>query len=153
MLSLLNSNNYSLLALPLAWIIGFLPHASKIVIWSSYGYKYNNVQPRQNTLKANQNLPPHKQLQIQRLEALHQNAHETFPLFATSLILANIANLHVVTRNHFAIFFIATRIIFSLAYAFQQSPRSAALRTFAWFAGIAANFYILIKSANAFVYV
>jgi uncharacterized MAPEG superfamily protein len=78
-----------------AWAIAFAPHAIKIGVLGSGGYKWDNKIGRHNMAKDPKNLraPPNVVARAQRADAAHQNGMESFPLFAAATLAATYAGV------------------------------------------------------------
>ncbi|NGX97657.1 MAG: hypothetical protein G4V63_21355 [Candidatus Afipia apatlaquensis] len=80
--------------------------------YARFGVESDNRYPREDY----DNLPPKKR----RAYAAHQNALETFPFFAVSVVIALTMGAPVYTVNVLAVLYIVLRIAHALLYIFNR---------------------------------
>lgn len=87
--------------------------------------------------------------QYQRAEAAQQNGFENIGLFAAAIVAGNIAKLPVSTLNTSALFYLASRAVYTLLYVKTETLQWSQLRTVVFLSGIGTIFTLFIKSGNA----
>ena len=141
------SKNYSLLSIPVAVVLAFLP--------SVYGKSiagtrlYDNVNPRgyQDRIKNAQNVDKITKNRLLRCEAASANAQETLPLFMGSVLAANAAGVPAPTINGFAAAYLASRATYNFVYvSLQDNPRFAPLRSVVWMTGVGCWMTLFVKA-------
>ncbi|KAI9101787.1 hypothetical protein DFS34DRAFT_611538 [Phlyctochytrium arcticum] len=140
--------NYSLYTLPAAVILAYVPHFIKGSVIKNATGKYNNQNPRSQLEKIEQKMSKEAFTKAQRCSAAHSNALEGFPVFASAVILGNMARLPISTLNAYAVGYISIRAIYTALYVSQKSEKTAAARSITWVAGIASCITLMIKAAN-----
>merc|ERR1712039_915074 len=69
---------------------------------------------------------------VKRLIACHQNALETFPIFASAVLICRMRKVKPMAVNKLAVEFLFWRVLFTLFYALGVNDGVAALRTLSW---------------------
>lgn len=94
--SFLDTQNPSILAIPAYYILSVLPHSYALAVASQGKLSnFDNRCPRSSTLKSKlkDRLDPETFAKYERAEACHANGMENLPLFATAVILGNMAGI------------------------------------------------------------
>ncbi|WP_024575581.1 MULTISPECIES: MAPEG family protein [unclassified Afipia] len=120
--------------MPLAYwcvlIAALLPYV--LGKYAKRGVESDNRYPREDY----DNLPPRNR----RAYAAHQNALETFPFFAVSVIIALTMGAPVYLVNVLAVLYIVLRIAHALLYIFNQPTA----RSMVFAVGMAVNVAIFV---------
>ncbi|KAH7080442.1 hypothetical protein BKA63DRAFT_488201 [Paraphoma chrysanthemicola] len=153
--SFLDTYNPSILAIPAYYILSVLPHSYAINV-ASQGQltKWDNRNPRSTDLKAKlkERLPAAEFAKYERLEACHANGMENLPLFATAVVLGNLAGLKkqgLDGLNGFAAMYLAIRVLYTGVYATHETQGLTAARSGLWMAGFALCFRTIFQAARA----
>ncbi|KAF2034920.1 hypothetical protein EK21DRAFT_107550 [Setomelanomma holmii] len=153
--SFLDTYNPSILAIPAYYILSLLPHSYAINV-ASQGQlkKWDNRNPRSSDMKAKlkERLPAETFAKYERLEACHANGMENLPLFATAVVLGNLAGLKkqgLDGLNGFAALFLAIRVVYTGVYATHQTQGPTAIRGGLWMAGVALCLRTIFRAARA----
>ncbi|CAO2650397.1 Nn.00g016890.m01.CDS01 [Neocucurbitaria sp. VM-36] len=150
--SLLETYNPSILAIPAYYILSVFPHgyALNIATQGKLG-TWDNRNPRSTDLKAKlkERLPTETFAKYERLEACHANGMENLPLFASAVVLGNLAGLKKGELTTFVASFLAIRIAYTAVYATHQTQGPTLIRTGLWNAGVLLCFRTIIKAARA----
>ncbi|KAF2463192.1 uncharacterized protein BDR25DRAFT_307939 [Lindgomyces ingoldianus] len=155
MTSFLGDFNSSILALPAYHILSFLPHAyAEYVATQGNLLKWDNRNPRSTTLKANlkERLDADTFATFERAEACHANGMENLPLFATAVILGNVAGLKkegLGGMNGFAGLYLALRLAYTSVYLTHTTQGPTLLRSGLWIASVGLCFRVIFKAAKA----
>ncbi|CAI2176054.1 17889_t:CDS:2 [Funneliformis geosporum] len=138
-------SNYSLYTLPAAVVVAYYPHFIKGYLVSRQTGKWNNISPRDNVIKAEKQMTQDVWRKAKRCESAHQNGLETFPIFACSVIVANMAGVPFSTINFLSTSYVISRVIYNFIYMNNESAGVAGLRTLTWSVsmGISLSLYIL----------
>ncbi|KAH8730991.1 hypothetical protein GQ44DRAFT_746367 [Phaeosphaeriaceae sp. PMI808] len=152
--SLLDTYNPSILAIPTYYILSVLPHtcALSVATQGQLG-KWDNRNPRSSELKVRlkERLPAQIFAKYERLEACHANGMENLPLFATAVVLGNLAGLKkdgLDGLNGFAAMFLAIRVAYTGVYVSAETQGPTLLRSGPWMAGVAVCFRTIIRAAR-----
>jgi uncharacterized MAPEG superfamily protein len=122
-----------------------------------YGLDHN-AAPRQDLEKYGEaavssgKISQHFLDQMKRMEAAHLNSMEQFPLFAVSMIWAEVTGLDPETMNMLGLWYTGLRVLYVLAYVLVESEGLARIRGFSWWASNYVCFRVLWlggKLANA----
>ncbi|KAF2804855.1 uncharacterized protein BDZ99DRAFT_144328 [Mytilinidion resinicola] len=153
--ALLDTYNSSILAIPAYYVLSVLPHSyaihlatnGKLVSW-------DNRNPRSTTLKANlkQTLDATTYARYERAEACHANGMENLPLFASAVILGNMAGLKrdgIYGLSGFAGLFLAIRVAYTVVYLGTTTNGPTVLRSTLWAAGSTLCVRVILEAARA----
>jgi uncharacterized MAPEG superfamily protein len=120
--SFFDINNPSILAIPALHLLSILPHSYALNVATQGNLmKWDNRNPRSTTMKAKlkDRLDAESFAFYERLEACHANGMENLPLFATAVILGNMAGIKkdgLGGMTGFAATFLAVRIAYTAVY-------------------------------------
>lgn len=147
--------NPSILAIPALHILSILPHAYALKV-STQGdpNKWDNRNPRSSTMqsKIKDRLDPEDFAFYERLQACHANGMENLPIFATAVILGNMAGLKkdgVWGMTGFAASFLAVRVAYTAAYLTHKTQGQTMIRSGLWATGVGLCFRVIFKAAKA----
>ncbi|GBB84421.1 hypothetical protein RclHR1_01100013 [Rhizophagus clarus] len=140
--------NYSLYSLPAAVLVAYYPYYYKGYLVAKQTGNWNNISPRDNLNKAERQMTQDIWRKAKRCEAAHQNGLETFPIFATAVIAANITGVPTSTVNALSTSYIVSRIIYNSIYINNESTRLANFRTLVWAASMGISFSLYILAAR-----
>ncbi|KAF2120551.1 hypothetical protein BDV96DRAFT_641224 [Lophiotrema nucula] len=153
--SFLDTNNPSILAIPAYYMLSVLPHSyalgvatrGKVLTW-------DNRNPRSTDLKVRlkKDLDPDTYALYERAEACHANGMENLPLFATAVILGNMAGLKkegLGGMTGFAATYLAIRVVYTAVYLGVKTNGPTIARSGLWIAGFSLCFRIIFKAAKA----
>lgn len=151
----LKTSNLSILAIPTYYLLALFPHAYALnVATGGKPTKWDNRCPRSTTLKAQlkETLSESDFARYERSEACSANLYENLPLFASAVILGNMAGLKKEGwngLNAFAGMYLGVRAIYTLAYIGIDHNKLSALRTGLWTASWVLCFRIFGQAAKA----
>ncbi|MCL7714607.1 MAPEG family protein [Stenotrophomonas mori] len=97
---------------------------------------YNNRNPRAWAARSDNHL-------VQRANAAHLNAFESFAPFAAGVVLAQLAGVAAQTVTALAIGFVVLRVLHGLLYLGDQPL----LRSLSWLGGFACTLALLVLAA------
>lgn len=151
----LKNYNLSILAIPAYFGLAVVPHAYAIFVATRGGKRqWDNAnskgQQHKQTLK--EKLSPEELGRFERAEAAHANGMENLPVFATAVILGNLAKLEQGGwggLNAFAGSFLALRVLYNVVYINNTSREVSAVRSLIWAATVGLCMRVIIKSAWA----
>ena len=145
------ATNYSIYAIPAAYILSFLPHcyANFLIILTNDG-RWDNSNPRSAKWLAvvQKAVPPKVFARFERAEAAHRNGQENITLFASAIILGNMAKLPVGRLNSFAALHFAFRVVFTLAYMYTENKRLSYFRTGIWLVSTTQLLWEMVVAGN-----
>jgi len=153
--TLLDTYNPSILAIPAYYILSVLPHSYAISI-ATQGkpLTWDNRNPRSSSLKAQlkETLDADTYAYYERAEACHANGMENLPLFASAVILGNMAGLkrdgiHGLTG--FAGLFLAIRIAYTAVYLGTKTNGPTMVRSTLWATGSVLCVRVMLEAARA----
>lgn len=84
----------------------------------------------------------------ERAEAAHQNCMETMPLFASAVILGNLAQLPVATLNVFAGSYLLLRVAYVVAYINISTHKASRIRSGIWATSSILLLYQIVVAGN-----
>ncbi|KIM86126.1 hypothetical protein PILCRDRAFT_816663 [Piloderma croceum F 1598] len=145
----LMSKNLSLLSIPAVWLTVAFPVALKnITLQNTKGFKFDNVQPRENAsrLASAENIPKDLPARIRRMEGAHVNGNENLPLWIGAVLAGNLVGLEHATLNKVAIFYIVGRSLYNYVYINHTTGPQSVLRTAIWWITFSGPMYLLIKA-------
>ncbi|EON61253.1 hypothetical protein W97_00466 [Coniosporium apollinis CBS 100218] len=150
--SLLDSN-LSVLAIPAYYILSMVPHAYGLTVASGGNpSKFDNRNPRNQGSKYAETLDKQTYARWERCEAAHQNSMENMPLFASAVILGNMAGLKregLDGMNGFAGAFLAIRALYAFVYINNNTQGTSYIRSALWGTGMAMCVRVMVKAAKA----
>jgi len=155
MISFFDKYNLSIIAIPAYFLLSLLPHGYALsVAAQGKPTKWDNRNPQSSDLKAKlkERLPADAFAQYERAEACHANGMENLPLFATAVILGNMAGLRkegLGGMTEFATTFLAVRVAYTVVYLTNKTQGPTLLRTGLWALGTGLCFRIILKAAKA----
>ena len=115
-------------------IAALLPYAWIAVAKARPGY--NNRNPRAWAAKSDNYL-------VQRANAAHLNAFESFAPFAAGVVLAQLAGVEAATVNALSIAFVVFRVLHGVLYIGDKPL----LRSLAWLGGFACVAALIVLAA------
>ncbi|KAF2276057.1 uncharacterized protein EI97DRAFT_378025 [Westerdykella ornata] len=153
--TLLDTYNPSILAIPVLHILAILPHGYALsVATGGHPTRWDNRNPRSTDLKSklSERLSADDFALYERLEACSANGMENLPLFATAVILGNMAGLKkdgIWGMTGFAASFLAVRVLYTAAYVGGKTQGLSFVRSGLWTLGVGLCWRVIIKSAKA----
>ncbi|KAJ4381877.1 hypothetical protein N0V86_003245 [Didymella sp. IMI 355093] len=137
--------NFSLYAIPAAWLLSAVPHFYAV----SLG-KFDNKNPRTYTrdTEGDQSIDKATKAKIVRAEGAQQNGFENLGLFAAAVVIGNVAKLPNETLNTLSAAYLATRVAYNALYIGGTTEMLARLRSVSFVTGIGIIFTFFIKSGN-----
>ena len=145
------TTNYSIYAIPAYWFLALIPHAFGVQrIKKANNGRWNNANPKSTAYHATmeKSVPAEVFATYERSEAAHKNAMENLPLFATAVILGNMAKLPANTLNTVVGAYLGLRVAYTFAYINTTSQRLSFVRTGIWAASVSSLIYLLVRSGN-----
>ena len=103
------------------------------VLIAKWDKRYDNAYPRAWLDK--------QEGQKRRAYYAHQNGMETFPVFATAVIIAHQMHAQQSTVDALAIAFVISRIMYTMCYIFNKPS----LRSVVWFIGLVCTIAIFFS--------
>lgn len=94
-------------------------------------------------------MPPDAYAKYERSEAAHANGMENLPLFATAMILGNIANLPQDELTKTAGTYLALRALYFINYIMTKKQEYTVIRTGLWVGSVALCLRTMIQAAKA----
>jgi len=142
----------SLYAIPLLYLTIMGPHLKKGALLAKILKAYPNVNPRAGIeMCRRKDVPAELIAKLERMQGAHNNGFENFPLWASSIIAANVAGVDPRTTNIVATGLIASRFVYNRLYINNDNSKVlAALRTATWGSSVIACFALLVMAANRF---
>ncbi|TVY46673.1 hypothetical protein LOCC1_G003763 [Lachnellula occidentalis] len=141
------TRNFSLYALPAAWVLAFVPHA----IAASRSKLFDNRSPRTyvKSLEADQTIDKATKDLIIRCEGAQSNGFENLGFFASAVVAGNVAGLDAGTLNTLSALYLVSRAVYNVIYVTNTSQGMANARSVVFVAGVGVCWTLFIKSANA----
>ncbi|OQD80103.1 hypothetical protein PENANT_c039G11608 [Penicillium antarcticum] len=105
-----------------------------------YGLDHN-VSPREDLYKYGERAVQAGKMsrsaleKLKRKEAAHANAQEGYPLFVAAMLLSLHAGLPNETINGIGLWYTVSRVAYSFAYSYIESPALSYLRSVTWWSG------------------
>ncbi|KZP18664.1 hypothetical protein FIBSPDRAFT_863457 [Athelia psychrophila] len=142
------STNYSILAIPGAWIVTLAPHIFAAGLLAKNVPWFDGANPRHclgelaSTDKENAKNHAVK-LQILRAKAAEANGFENLPVFVGAVLAANFVGVPVETLNTLSAAYVASRVLYNIVYVNVTSKKYVLVRTLFYNigAGIALTLY------------
>ena len=151
----LGAYNTSILAIPAYYALALAPHAYAIVTATDGSIsKWDNRCPRATELKTTlqSKMSEADYSRYERAEGAHANAMENLPLFASAVIVGNMAGLKKggwTGMNAFVAAWFGLRVAHTASYIWLSDDQSRSwIRTALYNASLAPAFYVLIKAAK-----
>ncbi|KAK9357899.1 hypothetical protein V1504DRAFT_462910 [Lipomyces starkeyi] len=150
-MSFFPTQNYSLFALPVYYVLSLYPHAYALnLIKAATNGQWDNANPRSTlwdeTMK--RIVPNETYTCFERAEAAHKNGMENFPLFATALVLGTVVELPSQRMNAFAGTFLIVRALYTAAYINIKRGKISFVRSWLWGLGMGLCISIIGMAAN-----
>ncbi|KAL6924905.1 hypothetical protein FSST1_002179 [Fusarium sambucinum] len=142
------TRNYSFFTVPAAFFIAALPHAYTII--ASRG-TYDNANPRshKNNIEKCEVFTKCDKQFLYRAKAATENGFETLGLYAAGIVAANFAGVSTPTVNALSFSYVASRVVYNVAYLWLQANRRLApVRSLVWTASIGLIITLWIKAGN-----
>ncbi|KAF2786020.1 hypothetical protein K505DRAFT_330634 [Melanomma pulvis-pyrius CBS 109.77] len=155
MTGLFETYNPSIAAIPVYYILSVIPHSYALhVATQGKPTEWDNRNPRSSDLKAKlkERLPADRFALYERAEACHANGMENLPLFASAVVLGNMAGLKkdgLSGMTGFAGIYLAIRLAYTAIYLNTNTQGPTVLRSALWVAGFSTCFRIIFKAAKA----
>jgi uncharacterized MAPEG superfamily protein len=153
-MDMLKTSNLSLLAIPAYYVLSVLPHAYALTVATKgHPEQWDNTCPRSVTLKEKikSQLSPAEYARYERAEACSANLYENLPLFASAIIVGNMAGLKREGwegLNGFAGAYLGLRIAYTLAYIGIGSSAPSYIRSGLWVASFSLCFRVFAQAAK-----
>lgn len=147
--------NYSILAIPAYYALSVLPHSYAVYLASQGNLsQFDNRNPHGSGQDAaiKQRLGDEGYGRYERAEAAHKNLLENLPLFASGVVLGNMAGFSrdgFTGMHGFAASYLAVRALYALVYVNNTTQALGFLRTGLWAASVGLCVNIFVKAANA----
>ncbi|KZM23748.1 uncharacterized protein EKO05_0005682 [Ascochyta rabiei] len=137
--------NFSLYAIPAAWILSIAPH-----FYAASLGKFDNKNPRTYTreTESDQSIDKATKAKIIRAEGAQQNGFENIGLFAAAVVIGNVAKLDNSTLNTLAGAYLASRVAYNGLYIAGTTDMLSNLRSVSFLTGVGIIFTFFIKSGN-----
>ncbi|KAK9349886.1 hypothetical protein V1523DRAFT_421538 [Lipomyces doorenjongii] len=150
-MSFLPTQNYSLFALPVYYVLSLYPHAYAVnLIKAATNGQWDNANPRSavwdETMK--RIVPKEIYTTFERAESAHKNGMENFPLFATALVLGTVVQLPSQRMNAFAGTFLIVRALYTAAYINVKRGKISFVRSALWGLGMGLCISVIGMAAN-----
>jgi len=150
----LDTYNPSILAIPAYYILSVLPHTYAINIATQGKPRtWDNRNPRSSSLKSHlkETLDAETYAYYERAEACHANGMENLPLFASAVILGNMAGLkqdgiHGLTG--FAGLFLVIRVAYTVVYLRAKTRGPTVVRSALWATGSVLCVRVMLEAAR-----
>jgi uncharacterized MAPEG superfamily protein len=147
------TSNLSWAAVPAALALGALPHWYTIYLAEKNKVQggWSNVNPRGWIAQLNAKAATGKRLSpveqtILRGQACQLNAFENVPLFALTVVFANVARLDKPEINRFIVTYLITRLLFTILYLRTENYWKSFIRTGVFNVGVLYIIRIWIKA-------
>lgn len=150
----LKTSNLSILAIPAYYILSFLPHAYGVnVATRGKTSEWENRSPRSKSLKERlqSTLTTEEYRRYERAEASSANLYENMPLFASAVIVGNMAGLKqegLSGMNGFAAAYLGLRAAYALAYIGIDDNSLSYIRSGLWVASWSLCFRVFVLAAK-----
>lgn len=115
-------------------------------------HRLDQAAPRsyQKQLVEDPALDPKTRAKILRCEGAMMNGHENIVLFAAAIVAGNAAGLDNELLNGLSLGYIASRLLYNIVYAWQDSSKKALLRPLTFFLGLGICFALFVMAGNEF---
>ncbi|KAL6711898.1 hypothetical protein ACN47E_002941 [Coniothyrium glycines] len=137
--------NFSLYAVPAAWVLSIVPH-----FYAASLGKFDNKNPRTYTqdTKSDQSIDKATKAKIIRAEGAQQNGFENLGLFAAAVVIGNVAKLPNSTLNTLSAAYLASRVVYNGLYIAGTTDLLSTLRSVSFLTGVGIIFTFFIQSGN-----
>jgi uncharacterized MAPEG superfamily protein len=148
------THNLTILAIPAYYVMAIMPHAYAISITKNHDPKiWDNSCPRGSNLKSKlqSSLTPEDFSKYERAEAAQTNALENLPLFASAVVVANLAGLKRAGLGGvegFVGMWFVVRALHSLTYITNTDKKLSYVRSGLWFTGLALCVRVFGKASR-----
>ncbi|KAG8988690.1 hypothetical protein FRB94_002999 [Tulasnella sp. JGI-2019a] len=141
----------SLYSIPVLYVVALYPQYVKGFLMKAALGGYPNTNPRGNIEKCRKKgISEDIIKKMERAQGAHTNGLETWPVFAISILAANVAGVDHRTTNLFAGGIVVLRIIYNWLYINGTTGRIASLRSLNWTVTMIASLVLVVKAANGF---
>ncbi|MCJ1281201.1 hypothetical protein MMC26_000519 [Xylographa opegraphella] len=143
--------NYSIYAIPAFWLLSLLPHNYAVyTITAANNGKWDNANPRSSAWdkQLQATVPAACYERYERAEAAHKNGMENLALFATAIVLGNMAALDVGKLNSVAAEVLALRALYNVVYVTVGDARMSFARTAIWAVSVGCCFYLIVQAGH-----
>lgn len=150
-MDMLKTSNLSLLAVPAYYLLSVVPHAYALnVATKGRPEKWDNTCPRSATLKEKikSQLSEAEYARYERAEACSANLFENLSLFASAVIVGNMAGLK--NLNTFVGAYLGLRIVYAFAYIGISSSSASYIRSALWVASFSLCFRVFAQASKVF---
>ncbi|GAA5914379.1 MAPEG family protein [Sporobolomyces salmoneus] len=148
------TTNYSFYAVPAMWVLSITPHFYGALYLTSKSHdlpKFDNVSPRDFLRKVqNQEKQSAVVQKYLRAEAAQQNSFEQWGIFASAVVVGNMARLPTKYMNLFAGGYLLSRALYNILYINTTSKVWSNLRSVVYVGGVAFIAATFIKAGNVF---
>ncbi|KAF2028658.1 hypothetical protein EK21DRAFT_113672 [Setomelanomma holmii] len=137
--------NFSLYAIPAAWLLSIAPH-----FYAASLGKFDNKNPRTYTsdTEADQSIDKATKAKIIRAEGAQQNGFENIGLFAAAVVIGNVAKLPNSTLNTLSAAYLASRVVYNGLYIAGTSDMLSNARSVTFLTGVGIIWTFFIQSGN-----
>jgi uncharacterized MAPEG superfamily protein len=148
------THNLTILAIPAYYAMAVAPHAVAISIAQKNDKKtWDNCNPRGSSLKSKiqSTLTPEEFAKYERAEAAQANALENLPLFASAIIVANLAGLKRAGLGGvegFVGMWFLVRAAHSASYILTTERKTSFIRSGLWVTGVVLCARVFTKAAR-----
>ncbi|APA12774.1 predicted protein [Sclerotinia sclerotiorum 1980 UF-70] len=141
------AGNFSLYAIPVAWIFAQACHVYAVSATKSF----DNRSPRDfpKSLESDQSIDKAKKNRVRRAHAAGANGFENIGFFAAAVVAGNVAGLSNSTLNTLSGGYLISRAVYNFVYINNDNQGIAASRSLIFLVGIGHIFALFIKSGNA----
>jgi len=141
--------NIALLSLPAYYVLVFFPHAYAMnILTAADKTAYKNGNPRSHSAHGviQKTLSPPQLARYERAKAAHTNGHESFPLFATAIVVGSMAGVDEKIMSAFAIGSVAMRALYTALYINTEKEEKSVFRSLVWITKTAAALGVIIAA-------
>lgn len=143
--------NRSILAIPAYWGLCWATHAAAInIATGGKALKWDNRNPRASGLKEKlqKRLTPEVYAKYERCEAASANGFENLPLFATAVVLGNMAKLDQASLDKFAASYLVLRVIYFVSYTYTSKQEYTPIRSVLWISSALLSIGVIVQAAK-----
>jgi len=144
-------SNYSVYSIPVYYVLSILPHSYAIsLITAANNGKWDNSSPRSSSYASTiqKSVPAACFAKYERAESAHKNGMENLAVFATAVVLGNLAKLPSEKLNAVTGLFLALRVAYTVAYVQISDHKKSFVRTGLWASGVACCMYLIVSAGN-----
>jgi uncharacterized MAPEG superfamily protein len=142
--------NFSILAIPIHYLLALLPHAYAIrLVRRALSGRWDNANAQGSAWRQalSAKLPAATLARFERAESAHRNGLENLPLFAAAVLAANGAGVQRATVDAHAAAWLVLRAVYNLLYVNIEGNRASFARTGVWVAGLGICASLFWKAA------